>query len=139
MTHSDTQHQTNQTSSRAIATLKALEYLLKLVVRSCQLVFSQAPLPPPPTAPSNPHMLVTAKPITNVTTCTNRIAAMKADAQFQTDLLEVFSALNELMRLQGKTYPKATYQIQHPTHPVFNPSLLSFQYKPLNLPQSIYH
>lgn len=123
----DLQHQPNPGSGRtmAIATLKALEYVLKFVVRSRQLVYapSSPALPtsshpssgpsssgpsssgPPSSGPSSvPSVPVAAEPVQFSTDTAARFAAIKADPQFQSDLLDVFSALNQLMRLKGKTY-----------------------------------
>lgn len=106
------QHQPNQSSgsSRAtIATLKALEYLLKIVVRSRQLSFAAgtAMLLPESSSPPDPSVPPSAVPIQLPEDAIARFAAIKADPQFQSDLLDVFSALNQLMRLKGKTYPTA--------------------------------
>eukprot|EP00026_Physarum_polycephalum_P000045 Phypoly_transcript_00045.p1 GENE.Phypoly_transcript_00045~~Phypoly_transcript_00045.p1 ORF type:complete len:1883 (+),score=230.21 Phypoly_transcript_00045:40-5688(+) len=107
--HANLQYQPNQgnaSSSRAIATLKALEYLLKIVVRSRQLMHAAPSFQVDTTQESHvdPSVPPCALPIRQPTDATARFAAIKADPQFQSDLLDVFSALNMLMRLKGRTY-----------------------------------
>jgi hypothetical protein len=54
--------------------------------------------------PSDPSVPPCALPVRQSGDTSARFAAIKGDPQFQSDLLDVFSALNQLMRLKGRTY-----------------------------------
>ena len=72
---------------------------------------------PPENAPSpDPSVPPCALPIRQLGSddAATRFAAIKADPQFQSDLLDVFSALNKLMRLKGRTYLQCNLHIPSP-------------------------
>lgn len=77
-------------------------------MRSRQLAYappSPVAIGDPSSAPTSPAFIVAAQRIEEGKASAARLADIKADPQFQSELLDVFSALNQLMRLKGKTYP----------------------------------